>query len=496
MRGAALLYFYHVMRLVIIVIVLCFDHAAYAQKHDYFWTFGYAANYIDTIVENGGCIVDFNSNPPKMTKLNTVLNFQNYAATCSDSSGQLQFYTNGLRIYNKNFQLMENGDTINPGDRWESFNEDNIGYLGFSPIVIPDPKGGNRYYMIHIGILIDTNFILRIGPLYYTEIDMQANNGKGAVLKKNNILKNYYDGNFSAPVAIKHANGRDWWLLIHIAGQSKIIRYLVSPEGINNIGEQDVDFTFTFDNGRVARCRASPDGMQYALLDSGNFLALFDFDRCTGLLSNQRTFHRSSPVLFYGYLTFSPDSRLFYLSNINTITQFDLMADTLQPNILDTVQLFDYTNYPYPPFYAGFGEPIITPNGKIYYIATGATAYMNVLHRPNLPGSACDYETGGLRLPRFNGRTDFNFPNYRLGALTNSPCDTLGFKQPPHEGFVNTSYEAFLEQQARSKRQVFRQMPPYTEKKDLPFNPESPEAIIEAEMKQIELNKGTIKQKN
>jgi hypothetical protein len=476
------------MRLItIIVIVLSLGHTSFAQKHDFFWTFGYAANYIDTIVENGGCTMDFNSNPPKMTKLNTILNFQNYGATCSDSSGQLQFYTNGMRIYNKNYQLMENGDTINPGDRWESFNEDNIGYIGTSPIIVPAPKGGNSYYMIHLGIYI--NGTVQFGPLYYTEIDMNANNGNGKVVSKNTILMGDSQKSFSSPVAIKHANGRDWWLLIHIARQSKIIRYLINPEGIIYSGEQEVNFDFTFENGRVARCQASPNGMQYALLDSGNFLALFDFDRCTGLLSNKRTLHRQSPVLFYGYLTFSPDSRLLYLSNLITMTQLDLMADTLQPNILDTVQTFDYTNYPSPPFYAGFGEPIITPNGKIYYIAIGATAYMNVLHRPNLPGSACDYETGGLRLPRFNARTYFLFPNYRLGALTDSPCDTLGFKQPPNDGFVNTSYETFLEQQARSKRQVFRQMPPYTGKKDVPFNPESPEAIIEAEMKQNALNK-------
>jgi hypothetical protein len=476
------------MRLVItIVIVLSLGHTSYAQKHDYFWTFGYAANYIDTIVENGGCIVDFNSNTPKMTKLNTILNFQNYAATCSDSSGQLQFYTNGMRIYNKNFQLMQNGDTINPGDRWEVFNEDNVGYLGFSPIVIPAPVGGNKYYMFHLGIYINNG--VKYGPLYYTEIDMNANNGNGKVTLKNIVIKENFGESFSCPVAIKHANGRDWWLLVHISGQSKIIRYLIDEAGITYRGEQEVDFDFTFDNGNAARTRASPDGMQYAIIDGSNFLAIFDFDRCTGLLNNQRTLHRPSTAPFYGYITFSPNSRIFYLSTTRTITQFDLMADTLQPNILDTVQLFDYTNYPYPPFYAGFGDPIITPNGKIYYIATGATAYMNVLHRPNLPGSACDYETGGLRLPRFNGRTYFLFPNYRLGALTNSPCDTLGFKQPPHEGFVNTSYEAFLEQQARSKRQVFRQMSPYTGKKDIPFNPESPEAIIEAEMKQNALNK-------
>jgi hypothetical protein len=174
------------MRIKAILILLCLCDSIFAQKHDYTWTFGYAANYIDTIIEFGGCTIDFNYSPPKLTKLNTVLNFRNYAAACSDSSGRLQFYTNGLRIYNKNYQLMENGDTINPGDRWEVFNDDKQGYVGLNPIVIPDPAGGNKYYMFHVGIYIQNT--VRFGPMYYSKIDMAANNGLGKVVQKNKII--------------------------------------------------------------------------------------------------------------------------------------------------------------------------------------------------------------------------------------------------------------------------------------------------------------------
>jgi hypothetical protein len=472
------------MRFVIIILALCITDNSYAQKHDYTWILGYSNNG-DTTSEGGGLKIDFNYSPPKLTKLNTVLNFRNYAVSCSDSFGNLQFYTNGLRIYNRNYELMENGDTINPGDRWEVFNDDEQGYLGFSPITIPDPKGEEKYYMIHLGIYIDNG--VKFGPLYCTKVDMKLNNGLGKVVSKNIILAELQQGTFSSPAAIKHANGRDWWVLVHVGGQATVLRYLVTPEGINDMGAQSLPLTYPA-GGTATRCRASSDGMHYAILDGEHFFLLYDFDRCSGWLNNQKELD-FQPPFFYSYCTFSPDSRFLYLSTSRTITQFDLMADTLSGNRLDTVQRFDFSNYPFDVFLAAFWDPSNAPDGKIYYTSSSTTVYMHPIHRPNLPGSACDFEIAGLRLPRFNYNTYFNFPNYRLGALTNSPCDTLGFKQPPHEGFVNTSYEVFLEQQTRSKRQVFRQTPPYTGKKDLPFNPESPEAIIEAEMKQLELNK-------
>jgi hypothetical protein len=465
------------MRFAVLLALLCLSLNAFAQNHDYIWFIGYSNNG-DTASEGGGLKIDFNYAPPKMTKLNTVLNFQNYAAACADSSGELQFYSNGIRIYNKNYQLMDNGDTINPGDKWEDYNGIDWGYVGLSPVVLPDPAGKDKYYLIHTGVYIDGG--VKYGPLYYTLIDMQANNGGGKVVTKNYILQ---QGSFSEPAAVKHANGRDWWVLLRVSGQPVILRYLISPEGITYMGEQVVPLTFPLNSG-ATRSRISPDGTKYAILS--NFIALYDFDRCSGFLLNQKVL----PFITefdYNYLSFSTDSRFLYASNSRTITQYDLLADTITPTGLDTVQEFDYTNYPFPPFYAGFGDPVIAPDGKIYYVSTGTTAYLHPLHRPNLPGSSCDFEVAGIRLPRINGRTYYNFPNYHLGAMEGSPCDTIVYKKRP--GFENTSYEAFLEQQTLSRRQVFQQAPPYSGKRNVPYKPEILEHLMMEELKKVELRK-------
>jgi hypothetical protein len=43
-------------------------------------------------------------------------------------------------------------------------------------------------------------------------------------------------------------------------------------------------------------------------------------------------------------------------------------------------------------------------------------------------------------LPKQNGETRCYFPNYRLGKWTDSPCDTLGFRPAPDNGFKDTPW--------------------------------------------------------
>ena len=69
-----------------------------AQKHDYNWVTGYEFNAPDPF---GNMRIDFNYSPPKVVKENLKMNFQSCRGSFSDSSGNLLFYTNGIRIFNK-----------------------------------------------------------------------------------------------------------------------------------------------------------------------------------------------------------------------------------------------------------------------------------------------------------------------------------------------------------------------------------------------------------
>ena len=61
------------------------------------------------------------------------------------------------------------------------------------------------------------------------------------------------------------------------------------------------------------------------------------------------------------------------------------------------------------------------------YINTGTCGsdYLHVIEYPDLKGKACNVKQHAIKLNIVNAFTAPNFPNYRLGPLKGSPCDTL-----------------------------------------------------------------------
>jgi hypothetical protein len=103
-----------------------------AQNHDFIWVYGYQNNP-DTNSKVGGAVIDFKQRPPLHYKQTRELNFDLFCASCADSMGNMLFYSNGIRIYNYLNQLIENGDTINPGTIWQ--NNQNLGVVLFEVLM-------------------------------------------------------------------------------------------------------------------------------------------------------------------------------------------------------------------------------------------------------------------------------------------------------------------------------------------------------------------------
>ena len=69
------------------------------------------------------------------------------------------------------------------------------------------------------------------------------------------------------------------------------------------------------------------------------------------------------------------------------------------------------------------GKPWL-PDGKIYIECSGTTVAMHILNDADSAGTACDLEPHAVIFTKFNYSIP-NFPNYDLGRLQASPCDTL-----------------------------------------------------------------------
>jgi hypothetical protein len=181
------------------------------------------------------------------------------------------------------------------------------------------------------------------------------------------------------------------------------------------------------------QAKFSPDGNKYAIFNTvseqaGQFVDIFDFDRCTGSLSNRIT-HHYNDTAYSGGLVFAPNSELLYVLSYDDIYQYDLTAPDViaSRQLVATMDINDWW-----PQAGTFFQGQIGPDGKIY-IANGhvSAGNLHVIHRPNVRGPGCMVEIAGLPLPNLNSGSIPNIPNFRLGPLDGSPCDTLGLDNLP-----------------------------------------------------------------
>ncbi len=401
-----------------------------AQKHDYNWLFGYYNN-IHALL--GGANINFNTLPPSIYAETKKIDFSFYCGICSDSSGHLAFYTNGISIRDTTHNRMLNGDTLNPGPVWLDWQTRDYPNGPFC-FALPAPGKQDKYYFFHMGTAITTSVLT--SPFYYTLVDMNGNNGLGQVTQKNHVLLPA-DHDYIDPVAVKHGNGRDWWIIAGELSTPYLYTFLLDPEGVH--GPFTTEMAYQFPGAEYQSVNdISPDGHTYVRADGNHGLYIYDFDRCSGTFSDLRILPWGDQA-FFGFATvFTQNSKYLYLSSWETVTVLDLSTSDIGASF-DTLAYFDGKASPQEPFVTGFWNPNLAPDGKIYYATTNSTLSMHVIHNPDLPGQAADVEQHGLALPKYNSGTMCQFPNYRLGEWEGSPCDTIN-GQKPGDGFTKSDW--------------------------------------------------------
>lgn len=419
---------------------------AFGQKHDYIWVYGYDNLPNDPLTSQfGGAYINFNEQPPRSNSINRKLNFAATAGSMCDSSGQLLFYTNGIAIHTADDKLMAKGDSINYDSTiWEASKK--RGYTeGIGPLIVPNPRNNNEYYMFHVAWVFeyDSSYVRR-RTLYYSRINMSANNGEGEVVEKNKVL---VEGDLGWPAMCKHGNGRDWWLVIFQKSRPQLISFLLTPEGVSNPIVQDIALGSGFPTHETAaKSVFSPDGRYYIRHDNFNGLRIFDFNRCSGTFSNQRIVQYLDGRYTWS-AAFSEDSHFLYLSNQRIFYYID-MYNINNIQVMDTVGAFNrsYCDYPFNTTVFMTQEG---PDGKIYGCGNpGSSLCMSTIEKPMLPAPANEVAYGGFELSRWNRSTICHFPHYRLGEYEGSPCDTLN-TQKPDDGFYKSVYNASDEAEAQ-----------------------------------------------
>ena len=419
------------MKLLLIVLLLwqcCF--ATFAQKEAAIWYFGNRAGF------------DFNANcqPTILTDGPNDVSFG--VAVISDrKTGQLLFYTNGDRVWNREHATMPNG-TYDP-------------YAGSGPfpqraLIVPVPDKPSQYYIFR-ATEMNHDPASYVG-LRYSTVDMTLDNGRGDVLQTGKDIP-LADGLASRLTAIRHTNGRDYWVLTHQGNGNAFLVYPVTPTGVGIADTIRIGSMYRSPTDR-GFMKVSPDGKKLAcsvLSASARPFDLFDFDASTGQLSNYVSLGN---IRFQYGVSFSPDNTKLYVTNRTVanpgqnyseeiIRQYDLKAGSTAAVIASGKSII-YQN-PYGTIAeligtkrTGFYSPAlqIGPDGRIYAAADysnevnqtncqNCKRHFLVINKPNELGFDCDVQLQAAELGTGTVGDVSDLPNFMqhyFNGLTPKDC--------------------------------------------------------------------------
>ena len=136
-----------------------------------------------------------------------------------------------------NYEVIENGDSIATGYIKRDFCNSDGSPMPQSTLFLPKPGSDKHYYLFNYDLEalyeFPSGLYFPLAPehLYYHEIDMELNNGEGAVVQKNQVVVQDTFARSSLH-AHHHANGKDWWIIAPKSHSNCYHTLLVTSEGI------------------------------------------------------------------------------------------------------------------------------------------------------------------------------------------------------------------------------------------------------------------------
>lgn len=370
----------------------------------------------------GGSKIYANSNTSDTLQFPNTRYMWTNVSNISSSEGQLLFYTNGWTLLDRNGLVVTGADSLSPtpyslGDLLYGGNN-----FPQNSLFIQHDSDSSLYTMVHT-TMYDSD--ISRGPLTVWRSKFKVNADSSiAVIEKNIEIIN----DTIEPIGIsacKHANGRDWWVMIKNQFTTKSHLLLFTPDTLifNMI---ETPGSALYDDGA---CKVfSPDGKYYATYAShAGGVRIYQFDRCAGNLNLMSIIPDPDNAGSAGFgLSFSPTGRFLYFSNLEKIFRVD-MQSSLQPSDVQLV-------YTYTPFMdSAFGYLNVFHvmelggDGKIYTSGSGGCRYYCTIDNPDAVNLAnIGYHHFNFKIPRYNNHSLTNHVNYSLGPLPGSPCDTLG----------------------------------------------------------------------
>lgn len=409
------------MNKLVYLILLLSMNMLHAQREAYSWIYGNC----DPDVNNcqgvyGTAIIKFNDDSiESIRRVDFPGSFRFHALSISDSDGNLLMASNQDYVYDST------GNVI-----LDFYTNDSIQMLTSSrqtALFLKLNDETKNYYFLNfkgtqwLGTPPNTLLNNRTVLHYLSKIKVDENGYEivdiDTIYRHDTILD-------SGLQACRHANGRDWWIFSSTFNQKQYLRGLLTPYGLN-FEVYDGPGPNAFQNSGQNHFSADGTKLFHYITTSFRKMQIYDFDRCTGELSNFREIDFSGFIPFPPYdltpYVLSPDASKIYMGRSNPGIEFSYQ--NIQVDV-ETGQMTVVADSAY--------VPCLTPNLK--WVVSGYQEVpftlinkLNVFTQPdelgNNSGRVKDLYSLFIDGFRFE---PIEYANHLLGPIDGSNCDTLG----------------------------------------------------------------------
>jgi len=334
--------------------------------------------------------IDFNNGPVAILDGNNQ-DAEEGCATISDVNGDLLFYTNGVTIWNREHEVMANGDNIG-GDEQSAQNS----------LIMPFAGDETLFYVFTTEqVYGDEAYALR-----YSIVDMKGDTALGKVVIKDVKLME----NSTERITGSGFTGDDI-IVAHEFGNNMFRSFLTGETGLSGAIFSPAGEVHDFMNELSATgyMKISPNFNVIAVNIPGtNQIEILDFDE--GEVSNPRLIDTGETEL-YG-LEFSTSGNRLYATTSSELIQYDLDSlDSADPATdIENTKFDGYTSG------SGYGALQMGPNGQIY-MAVDNAGTVGTISSPDGDDDENGFNPTGFNL---EGRTSrLGLPNF--AQIENTP---------------------------------------------------------------------------
>ncbi len=326
--------------------------------------------------------LDFSGGSPTPitdSKVNTLEGVSSIA----DTKGKLQFYTDGITVYDRNGAIMK---SVIPGDTaYRPLGGSHTSTQ--SALIVPKPTCRGCEYLYYV---YTTSEVRGTKALTYSVVDMRENKGKGAIVARNIP---YIGKSTERSASVRNDKDTTYWVITHDYGGNT---YRVGHLTKGATTTQTFDFGMKQDTvtkaegylqvGPADTTSATKGNRTLAMVVPGpteNYVELTSFNDQTGKITGpvRRIDLGPYPPKAYG-VTFSPDGKGVYVSLNDTtsrgasyivrydVSQQDSLALANSRILVDSSTTRQY------------GALQLASDGRIYVAVKGANT-LAVIGRPN-----------------------------------------------------------------------------------------------------------------